>query len=386
MLYRPPAHRLVSTLFLSVLLTAWPAHSQPPTSDVFSTSGEYDRFAVGNAHRWYDKHTTEAKQKSSHCLSILDEAKAIQDTALALDEAARQPGLDNRQATALRKQANEQFARRDVKIRAFIDCFNQANRQKSPPSDQFATGGDAPRGDNGQKQLPGPTQKPGSNDPGKQSDVFSSKGDTTPSDDVQTKAPSNQPSGSGSDEIWTRPNADPKSLPPSGEEGGKSIKRTPKLPSRPQNHPRRTVFDQAIDDCFKKSDPNYRSPDWSRFPPDSLRPKQGREFEQSFIISGVAADQALRLDEAVYGKWNDRELMQDYLIGWLTHCLSEKKTLPYEDPRPFYEQFVQKNSRDQSQHPTRQQDRNERFFSGYTRYPTRPLWDRAHAGPPSPLQ
>lgn len=181
-------------------------HAQPVGSDVFSTQGAYDRFAVGNAHRWFDKHTTEARQKSSHCLSILNEAKALQDTALALDEQARQPGIDSRQATALRKQANEQFGVRSQKIRAFIDCFNQANRQKSPQSDRFATGGDSQprdggtnqhdkkpspppsaRKDKGQKQGPGSTPKPGINDQRKPSDVFSTKGDKTPSDDIQTQ-------------------------------------------------------------------------------------------------------------------------------------------------------------------------------------------------------
>lgn len=226
MLRRLPAQWLVPSLFLSVLLMAWSAHPAPPTSDVFSTSGEYDRFAVGNAHRWYDGHSTEAKQKSGHCLSVLNEAKAIQNTALALDETARQPGLDGRQATALRKQANEQFGLRDKKIRAFIDCFNQANRQ-NPRADRFATGGDNPQtqprtkssplsrtgDDNGQTQPPGPTHKPGSNDPGTQSDVFSTKGDKTPSDDVQPQASSDQPYGSGSDQIRTKPDPTGKTPP-----------------------------------------------------------------------------------------------------------------------------------------------------------------------------
>jgi hypothetical protein len=47
----------------------------------------------------------------------------------------------------------------------------------------------------------------------------------------------------------------------------------------------------------------------------------------------VAADQALDLDEAVNGKWQDRELMRDYLVGWLTHCLTDRKVLPMQDPR-----------------------------------------------------
>lgn len=46
------------------------------------------------------------------------------------------------------------------------------------------------------------------------------------------------------------------------------------------------------------------------------------------MVSGVAAEQALKLDELAYGKWNDRELMHDYLIGWLTHCLTDSKVPP----------------------------------------------------------
>lgn len=101
-------------------------------ADVFSLSGGYDRFAVGGAPRRYDNHSAEAKEEPNHCLSILDESKAFQDHGLALDKEARRPGLDSRQATALQKQANEPHELRDKKIRAFIVCFNQANRQKNP--------------------------------------------------------------------------------------------------------------------------------------------------------------------------------------------------------------------------------------------------------------
>jgi hypothetical protein len=81
-------------------------HAQPVGSDVFSSQGAYDRFAVGSAHRWYDNHSTEAKEKSSHCLSILDEAKAYQDKALELYDEAKRPGNSRRQ-TELVRQANE---------------------------------------------------------------------------------------------------------------------------------------------------------------------------------------------------------------------------------------------------------------------------------------
>ncbi|MBA5873291.1 MAG: hypothetical protein GDA66_01905 [Nitrospira sp. CR1.2] len=243
-------------------------HAQPVGSDVFSTQGAYDRFAVGNAHRWFDKHTTEARQKSSHCLSILNEAKALQDTALALDEQARQPGIDSRQATALRKQANEQFGVRSQKIRAFIDCFNQANRQKSPQSDRFATGGDSQphdggtnqhdkkpspppsaRKDKGQKQGPGSTPKPGINDQRKPSDVFSTKGDKTPSDDIQTQTPSDQSYGSGSDEIRTGQNQKPRTLPdifktmPGGRPPGDVFGTDSQHHPKPDRKPNRVFID-----------------------------------------------------------------------------------------------------------------------------------------------
>ena len=54
----------------------------------------------------------------------------------------------------------------------------------------------------------------------------------------------------------------------------------------------------------------------------------------------MAAEQALQLDELVYGVWNDRELMHDYLVGWLTHCLSDNKVLPMQDPRGAYRSFL----------------------------------------------
>ena len=124
-----PRGRFSYLLLATYLVVPLSGHAQPQQSDVFNTSGEYDQFAVGGAHRWYDNHTTEAKEKSSHCLSILADAKVFQDQGLALDEAARQLGIDSRQATALRKQANEQFGLRDKTIRAFIECFNLTNRR-----------------------------------------------------------------------------------------------------------------------------------------------------------------------------------------------------------------------------------------------------------------
>lgn len=298
------------------------------TSDVFNTHGEYDRFSVGNAHRWYDNHSTEAKQKSGHCLPILDKAKTFQDKGLALDEEARRPGLASRQATALRKQANEQFGLRDKKIREFIECFNQANRQHSPPSDQFATGGDGTLTDQGRTQ---PTPSP---------------------------------------ELHAR---------------GKSIKRTPgKPPASPRDAPQPVALDKAVDDCFSKFVPNYSSPNWGLFSKDELQLQATGQLQQSFDVSAVAAERALYLDEAVYGAWQDRELMRDYLIGWLTHCLADRKVLPKQDPRIPYRRVMESRAPDDATSRKRITRRFEEFGFGYRSYPLPPFWDHDLAGPPSP--
>lgn len=113
-------------LVLSQVLHPSPAAGQPP-GDVFSSQGEYDNFAVGGAHRWHDNHSPEFREKSSHCLPILDEAKAYQDKALELFDEAKQPGNSRRQ-TELVKQGNEQIKLRGERLRAFTDCVNQATR------------------------------------------------------------------------------------------------------------------------------------------------------------------------------------------------------------------------------------------------------------------
>lgn len=121
----------LSSFCAAALLTlgvAIPSPSQAqPASDVFSSSGEYDRFAVGGAHRWFDNHTADFKEKGQHCLTILDQAKVDQDEALALYEQARQPGVGN--ATELVRQANHKIQMRGEKLRAFTDCVNQSNRR-----------------------------------------------------------------------------------------------------------------------------------------------------------------------------------------------------------------------------------------------------------------
>ena len=311
------------------LLVTWADYAEAQSvSDVFSSSSEYDRFAVGGAHRWYGNHSMEAQDKSSHCLSILHEAKTFQEKGLALDTEARRPGLDSHQATAIRKQANEQFRLRDKKIRAFVDCFNQANRQKDPHSDQFA-----------------------------------SSGAGTPNDHVKTPSPPSPNSGDG---------------------GNKGIKRLPGKPAATPGQPQPTAVEKAADECFSTSVPNYRSPDWVGYNRKARHPKPVGQVQPLFDTLGVAADQVLDLDEAVYGTWQDRELMRDYLIGWLTHCLTERKVFLRQDPRIPYRRHLEARAPSDLQTRTRLTRRFEEFGYGYRSYPLPPFWDHDIADPPAP--
>lgn len=219
-----PSFPFIGSIFAGALLFAWPVHAQPQGSDQFSTSGDYGRFEVGNAHRWYDDHSTNAKQNSAHCLSILDEAKAIEETALALDEQARRPG-NSRQATALRKQANAQFGFRDKKVRAFINCFNHATRQQPPVSDTFST-----------------------------------KGNDTPSDQIHTQ-PSPRPASTSKPNRGTDTTGLPDNLKPQGSEdvfiteSSNSNEGSPTEKStRPQRGPLRDSIEDS--DCLPKIDPH----------------------------------------------------------------------------------------------------------------------------------
>jgi hypothetical protein len=228
------------------------ALAQQTQGDVFASQGDYDPYAVGGAHRWYDNHTDDFKKKSSGCLSLLDEAKVYQDKALALYEQARQPG--NKNSSALVKQANDQIALRTKKIQAFQDCVNKATRTR--PGDEFASNGDGAKGIN---RVPDPTSTP-------------------------TPNPKPQPTPT--------PKPAPAPTP--------TVKPSP-TPVQPPS------LDKAIDACFKEKDPLYKPPDWNRyFLPEQLRVNSSGGFDQAFDLAAVAAEQALQIDEKEYGKWNDR--------------------------------------------------------------------------------
>ncbi len=331
---------------LSALVAVWAwgtvgvvaALAQPAQGDVFATQGDYDRYAVGGAHRWYDSHAEDVKQRSSGCLALLDEAKVYQDRALALYEQARQPG--NRNASALVRQANAQIARRTQTLESFRDCVNQAMRAPRPDGDLFATT-DRPKG---LKRSRVPDPKP---------------------PDPITPPPARPP----------RP-ASPPPRPPPPPPLPKPLPIRPRPPPGPPPPPT-TMLDQAIDDCFRGKDALYRSPDWDRaFTLSQRRLQVGGDYPQAFRIAARASEHALWLDEQAYGAWADRELMLDYLAGWVTHCLYDQGAVPYADPRPAYQTWMKRRYAPSAQISARLAERNGSFAFGFGSYPLPPFFDR----------
>lgn len=76
--------------------------------------------------------------------------------------------------------------------------------------------------------------------------------------------------------------------------------------------------------------------------------------------------------------------MRDYLIGWLIHCLTDRKVLPKQDPRIPYRRFMEAREPSDSQTRKRITRRFEEFGYGYRSYPLPPFWDHDMAGPLSP--
>lgn len=133
--------------------------SQQPQSDVFSSSGQYDNFAVGGAHlvrQPFGGNKAEVQ-------SLPVDPRRSQDLSgqgLALFDESRRPGLRNEQRTALVKQANEQIRLRGDKLRAFTNCVNNAIRRLGPLSDEFASSGGPPSDPVQPQPVPEPSPFP----------------------------------------------------------------------------------------------------------------------------------------------------------------------------------------------------------------------------------
>ncbi len=327
------ARLVIGTIAVLLLGGAPGALAQQPASDVFSTVGEDDKFAVGAARHWFDNHTAEQKQRASGCLGILEEAKALQDTALDLYAQARQPG--NRNASELVKQANAFIALRSDKLEEFKDCVNAAMR-----GDQFASNGDGGKGV--KRTSPPPGGPPLATDPPPAS--------WPPPPDAPPPAPPK-----------TTPVRIPQPQPP----------RWPDDAYKPPKITQKTLLVDAVDDCLRWKFADYVGPDWKALRLKTIRTNQADPFGQAFVLARMAAEKALDIDEAKYGAWSDRELMRDYLVGWVTHCLSEHGKLSEADPRPRWSRMVNESSKGAE----RRADRKENFFYGYSSYPLPPFWD-----------
>ena len=319
------------------------ASAQQPPSDVFSTVGVDDQQAVGNARRWFDGHSESVKRRAAPCLAILEEAKALQDTAMDLYARARQPGTEN--ASALVEQANDYIEMRSQKLEEFKDCVNDAIRE-----DQFET-----TGTKGIKRQPKP--KPGD----EQLDE--------PVIPEPTLSPS-PPFVAGAQP--PPPSARPTRLTPQQPRPQPPRPRTPPPPTTPP--PRRAMtLEKRIDDCFARKMPAYHPPNWQMLGSKGVAPDRADPFGQAFTLAGIAADRALQIDEARNGKWSDPGLMRDYLTGWILRCLWDREPLLQDDPRPEWTRRVSTTT------PTggaeRRADRESLFFYGYSSYPLSPFWD-----------
>jgi hypothetical protein len=78
--------------------------------------------------------------------------------------------------------------------------------------------------------------------------------------------------------------------------------------------------------------------------------------------------------------------MLDYLAGWVTHCLYDKKVVPEQDPREPYNRHIKRIYAPSARIPARLAERNENFFYGFSSYPLPPFFDRGTSIKRAPAQ
>jgi hypothetical protein len=99
----------------------------------------------------------------------------------------------------------------------------------------------------------------------------------------------------------------------------------------------------------------------------------------------VAANQFIAFVNARYGGESARELTPDYLIGWLTSCLMDRKLLSRQEPRILYRRYLEAHEPAGNMDKKRITERFEEFGYGGRLYPSIPPFrEPAPAAPPSP--
>jgi acyl-CoA thioesterase-1 len=105
-------------------------------SDQFSTSGRGGNI-VADARAWWDDrtgHTDEFRTRTTHCLSLLDQAEGHRQTAMRYKVQAKAPGpMSSAERTRLNRLGNEEYAIVTSLVRRFYECARA-------PSDQISTG------------------------------------------------------------------------------------------------------------------------------------------------------------------------------------------------------------------------------------------------------
>jgi hypothetical protein len=135
-------------------------------------------------------------------------------------------------------------------------------------------------------------------------------------------------------------------------------------------------LDRAIDECLRPHG-SWRI-DWSGYAAADLERSPTRGFDQTFAVARHAARAMLGDDRRRNDYGQDDELMEDHLVGWLTHCLDNKGAAPPQDPRAPYRRFIASGAGGAG----RLGEREEAFFTGYGMYPLPPMWDEREPSRP----
>ena len=112
-------------------------------SDQFSTSGRGGNIVADTRAWWADRagHTDEFRTRTTHCLSLLDQAEDHRQTAMRYKVQAKAPGpMSSAELTRLNRLGNEEYAIVTSLVRKFYECVRSPDR-----SDRIDTGGDERR-------------------------------------------------------------------------------------------------------------------------------------------------------------------------------------------------------------------------------------------------
>jgi hypothetical protein len=81
-------------------------------------------FATCGQYRWFLRKPVEVRENAACCMPLIRKANVVEERALELFEAARDPSNTSAESSDLVREANRLIAKRGRLIRKFIDCVN----------------------------------------------------------------------------------------------------------------------------------------------------------------------------------------------------------------------------------------------------------------------